>query len=86
MTHINWSLSKCECHLQHLFFYCVTNLGFQQLVTAPTRMNNILDLVLVDNDRLVFDVVVVECFGGSDHNSVNFCIAATQPAGLLHCA
>ena len=44
----------------------------RQLVTEPTRLNNILDLVMVDDDRTVYNVIVREHFGSSDHCMVTF--------------
>ena len=79
MSSIDWVNSKCNTAPQQCFFDCITNLGLKQLVQKPTRGNNILDLVMVDNDREVFDVDVLEHFGNSDHNIVVFCVASEGP-------
>ncbi len=42
----------------------------QQLVTDPTRENNILDLVIVSQDRLINNVTVGEHFGSCDHKVI----------------
>ncbi len=43
-----------------------------QLVTQPTRENNILDLVLVSDTDLVRDCEVEEKLDGSNHNIIHF--------------
>src|SRR5207253_6283973 len=65
MPGINWSACKVESAQQQCFFDCMADLGLEQLVTEPTRDGNILDLILVDNERTVFDVSVAEHFGSS---------------------
>ncbi len=47
-----------------------------QVITQPTRENNILDLVLVSDLDLVRDCEVGEKLGGSDHNIIRFNICA----------
>ncbi len=44
----------------------------KQVVTQPTRENNILDLVLVSDPDLVRHCEVGEKLGGSDHNIIRF--------------
>jgi len=82
MSLINWANSKCNCNNQQIFFDCVNDLGFTQLVTEPTRGNRILDLVFTDDDQLVFDIDVVEHFSSSDHNMVTFSIQVLLGARL----
>ena len=48
-----------------------------QMVRAPTRGNNTLDLVLTTDEDLVSDVSVGECLGSSDHNAVSFKVGVT---------
>ncbi len=43
-----------------------------QVVTQPTKENNILDLVLVSDPDLVRDCEVGEKLGGSDYNIIRF--------------
>ncbi len=43
-----------------------------QVVTQPTRENNILDLVLVSDPDFDRDCKVGEKLGGSDHNIIRF--------------
>jgi hypothetical protein len=46
--------------------------GFIQKVSAPTRGDNILDLVLTNDPQLVSNLSVNTPFSSSDHNSVSF--------------
>jgi hypothetical protein len=48
----------------------------QQLVTSPTRGDNILDLVFTSNESLIDNLMVCEPFGSSDHNLIKFDIMA----------
>ncbi len=47
-----------------------------QMVSEPTRQNNILDLVITTQDNLVSNVTVGEHFGSSDHKLVRIDIRA----------
>ena len=78
MSSINWESNSASQAGSKLFFECVSDLGLTQLVKEPTRENNILDLVLADNDRLVYGVEVLEHFGLSDHNMVAFHIQSNM--------
>ena len=62
---------------------CQANL-LCQLVTEPTRDNNILDLVLTNDPQLVSSLNVLEQFSTSDHNAILFkiCYSANQNAPL----
>jgi hypothetical protein len=71
---IDWKHFTTTDNAQQIFLDCVLDLGLEQLVTKPTRGLNILDLVLVDSERFVFDTDVIEHFSTSDHNSVIFSI------------
>ena len=52
------------------FFDCTLMHGLQQYITEPTRMENILDLLLCNDYSLISDVEVGVPFGQSDHNSI----------------
>ena len=75
MSSIDWESFTAIDHKQRHFFTCISELGLQQLVIEPTLGNNILDLLLVDDDRVAFDVNVIDQFGGnegSDHQMISF--------------
>jgi len=71
---INWvSHYAPVTTIQYSFLNCVTVLGFEQLVTLPTRGDNILDIVLCNNTAVVTNVKISEQFTKScDHFSVCF--------------
>ena len=63
-----------QAYVAH-FYDC----GFHQTVTSPTRLNDILYLVLV-NDPLIINKLTVTCpLGDSDHNKVEFELIAAIP-------
>ena len=56
------------------FFNLISTHGLYQFIQEPTRLNNILDLVLCNDSGLISDVEVIVPFGMSDHNAINFSI------------
>ena len=54
--------------------FCLSH-GFNQYVTVPTRLNNILDLVLCNERMLYSDIKVSMPFGLSDRDSIAFSVA-----------
>jgi len=54
--------------------FCLSH-GFNQYVTVPTRLNNILDLVLCNKRMLISCINVAMPFGLSDHDSITFSVA-----------
>lgn len=75
---IDWANSGATGQTGIHIFNCFSDLGLEQLVTEPTRGDNILDLVLVDNERTVTDVRVLEGIGNSDHSMVGFNIQSRE--------
>ena len=72
---IDWSLMASPADgVQNIILDFVCDNGFEQMVTEPTRGNNILDIVLTNNSFLVSDVPVAPPLGNSDHNCVNFTV------------
>ena len=67
-----YNLSLQNCRAQFLKF--IERLALIQMVTLPTRLNNILDLVLVNNPFSVHSVFNSEPFSNSDHDCINFSI------------
>ena len=55
---------------QDKFLNIFTKRGLSQLVRTPTRGNNILDLIFVDDVNVVNQVKVLETFASSDHSVV----------------
>ena len=58
-----------------VFYDC----GFHQTVTSPTRLDNILDLVLGNNSLIVNKLTVTCPLGNSDHNKVEFELISAIP-------
>ena len=58
--------------IQQRFFDAVCELGFQQYVLKPTRLENILDIILCNDPLLVIDVIVDPPFSTSDHCLIRF--------------
>jgi hypothetical protein len=56
--------------------------GMIQYVREPTRLNNILDLVMSTEERLVGNILVGNKLGGSDHNMVEFTIKVPRLVAL----
>ena len=47
--------------------------GLTQIVNSPTRGQNCIDLILVSNPGLVYEISVLEPFSSScDHASIDF--------------
>jgi hypothetical protein len=57
--------------------FCIEN-GLKQLITEPTRGENILDLLFCSNTSILNQLVVQEPFSNSDHNSIYFDIFSTK--------
>ena len=62
--------AKCKQFLD----FCLSH-GFNQYVSVPTRLKNILDLVLCNERMLISDINVAMPFGLSDHDSITFSVA-----------
>lgn len=83
LPNINWSTcnsahcSKDSCSGVFLDFYC--SFGMHQLVTEPTRLDHILDLVLCSDFGRVLNTRCVTPFSTSDHSSVCFDLVCETP-------
>jgi hypothetical protein len=67
---INWNLLSCPTAFQFLLDACLDNF-LSQVVNIPTRNENILDLVFLNDKTCVTDVRVNDEFPGSDHKIVS---------------
>lgn len=56
----------------HFFIKVLNNNFLTQVVKKETRLNNILDLVVVSDESIVNNVDVIEPLGASDHSIVKF--------------
>ena len=65
-------LPETLCQLVHDNF-------FSQLVSSPTRGDNILDLLLTTHPDFISSVQAIDSLPGCDHDAVHFSLAATIP-------
>ena len=88
LPNIDWSTltSPIDMKCSLLLDLCQSS-ALCQLVSEPTRENNILDLVLTNDLQLISSLVVVEPFSTSDHNAILFkiCSSATPSVLSSHC-
>ena len=75
---INWSTFAVENPSERLFVDLVNENYLHQCVEAPTRGNNILDLILSTDDDLISDVFIGDCFSTSDHSYITCIIQVLQ--------
>jgi len=54
--------------------------GFIQAVDEPTRGNNIIDLVFINEPVRLSSIAIEPPFSTSDHNTVSFTVAFDYPA------
>ena len=76
---IDWvtmTSSSDQCHLILRDF--VSFNGFTQCVTGPTRLQNLLDLVLTNDPFIVSSIETTSPFSTSDHNSIDVDIVASR--------
>ena len=75
LPNINWDSMICSTDIKSCNFLdlCVNN-GLRQLVNVPTRLNNILDLLLCNNELVIAELTINEPFGTSDYDSINFLV------------
>ncbi len=76
---IDWTTTSPTTTSQLASELCDTlnDFALHQLVTEPTRLNNILDLVVTNNPDKTTNVSVSDGLPGSDHLAVNFEIVST---------
>ena len=87
LPHINWLTNTGVEAESHRMLEFLEDNFLSQLVNQPTRENNILDLIIVSNDRLVNDVIVGEHLGSCDHRllrtSINAATKITENKSLV---
>jgi hypothetical protein len=84
---IDWSaVSIRDCNRNTctgIFLELCHNHGFYQFVDFPTRLNNILDLVLSNDNSCVLNTKPAEPFSTSDHIKVCFDVLYKLPTGRV---
>ena len=76
---INWSTLTGTSQLENQFIDTIADNLLNQVVPTPTRENNILDLVLINDPTQISDLQVHEPFGSSDHNMIYFDLQCPIP-------
>jgi hypothetical protein len=86
LSTVDWQCMTARDRHHRAFLNQIAPLGLQQLVHEPTRGNNILDLIFSQDDRLVYDVAVVDHLGRSDHSMVTFTVHCnfSRPCDGIH--
>lgn len=83
---INWEQNCVRGNrTERLFYDAISDLGFIQMISGPTRGTNQLDLVLSNDPYLVINCQILSAFSTSDHDSVTFnlnCTLKSQKANL----
>jgi hypothetical protein len=76
LPNIDWSVDNClkccDVTCSGLFLDFLYTHGLQQLVSSPTRLDHILDLVFCNNYNYVLNVLPAAPFSTSDHCQVHF--------------
>jgi len=73
LPHLDWSNRTAPGDDIHsLFLQFCNDFGFAQFVDAPTRDDNVLDLVMSNDPYILSSVYVAEPFSNSDHCAINF--------------
>ena len=76
---IDWSQGTGTNERERLFIDAINDNLLSQIVTEPTRGNNILDLAFVGDQSAVTKVEVGEPFSTSDHKSVHINLECQLP-------
>jgi len=67
---INWDTNEASSNLARRFLDCVNENLLVQVVTDPTRNQNLIDLALVGDADMVESCEVRDPLGNSDHNTI----------------
>lgn len=69
---IRWDDETSVDRTGSIYLDCFQDNFLKQLVKDVTRGNNILDLVLCNNEKMIKNLTVCETLGDSDHNIIQF--------------
>ena len=80
LPHIDWDTTSPSARTPAASMLCdiVSDCFLVQLVSASTRQDSILDLVLTNIPDDIFSVTVCDNIPGTDHDAVKFVIAAAM--------
>ena len=71
-VHIRWKYLECTRGEDQQFIFFIQDSFLTQHVLEPDRGDNVLDLVLSSQNKLVDNVKLHEPLGNSDHNQIHF--------------
>ena len=75
LPHIDWAhLTGPNDSIHNLLLDTFISNGLLQQVSEPTRITNILDIVLTNEPMIMPRLQTYELFGNSDHSQVQFCV------------
>lgn len=76
---INWRIPIAPpTFKQDLFLEMFHKFGFYQKVNEPTRLDNLLDLILINEPSLVQDLLVMPPMANCDHNVISFSVVTDR--------
>ena len=75
---IDWNVNVGENAESEAFLECFNDSYLTQIVSEPTRAQNILDLALVTDTDLITDLTVGESLGSSDHNIIRLKLGSNK--------
>ena len=76
--HIKWNPLESTGIEDQQFLFLIQDSFLTQHVLEPTRVENVLDIVLSSQKELVDNVKIFEPLGNSDHNQIHFDINVIQ--------
>ena len=83
LSKFNWNtLFAPNVDVQDALLDLFMTVGFVQLVKEPTRLDNVLDVVLTNTTILNLSMCNCEPVGSSDHLSVEFTVSLTNAANF----
>ncbi len=76
---INWDTLEASSESSKLFLQTLDDNDLYQLVSEPTRGNNLIDLVITGNPDMIDNVQVEEPFSTSDHRRTDVTLKVVVP-------
>ena len=67
----HWANEVFPASHEYLYVYnSIFDNGLHQIIDSPTRKNNILELIIINDPLIVSELIVCPPIGNSDHNSI----------------
>ena len=83
---INWRLDPPSAPTSNSAMLCniIDDFNLSQLVLEPTRLDNILDLLLTNRADIVSDLIVADGLPGSDHDGIFYTLNVIKKRITTH--